>query len=43
MAGDDVAGAPLRSDTGSRANTTLTGGKECMEKGALTLRMAESM
>lgn len=43
MAGADVAGATLRSDTGSQANIALTGGKEWMEKEALTLRMAESL
>lgn len=32
MEGADVAGATLRSDTGSQANITLTRGKEWMEK-----------
>lgn len=43
MADDDVSGSTLRSDTGSQANITLTGGKEWMEKEVLTLRMAERM
>lgn len=43
MAGDDVAGATLRSDTGSQANITLTEKKQWMEKEASTLRMDERM